>query len=107
MAFSHDGGRTFGPPGRVDDAVSAGLVGVELVDDKSAIVTWVESSPPRQSFNARRVDEHGTRGSAVAVGESSGTRYPRLARSGSEMLFAWTATEKGAPHVLTARARIR
>ena len=106
-AFSHDAGRTFGSPVRVDDAVSAGLVGVALLDDKSAIVTWVESSPPRQSFNARRVDEHGTRGSAVAVGESSGTRYPRLARSGSEMLFAWTATEKGAPHVLTARARIR
>ena len=38
---------------------------------------------------------------------TSGTRYPRLARSGSEMLFAWTATEKDAPHVLTARARIR
>jgi hypothetical protein len=107
VAFSHDAGRTFGPPVRVDDASSLGRVGVELLDDKSAIVTWVESSSQQSSFKARRVDDHGTRGAAVTVGDSSGTRYPRLARFGDEVLFAWTATEKGVPRVLTAHARIR
>jgi hypothetical protein len=113
VAFSHDAGRTFGPPVRVDDASSPGRVGVELVDDTSAIVTLVESSSPQSPqspqsmFGARRVDDHGMRGAAVAVGDSSGTRYPRLARFGDEVLFAWTATEKGVPRVLTAHARIR
>ncbi len=106
VAFSHDAGRTFGPPVRVDAASSVGRVGVELLNDKSAIVTWVESSS-QQSFSARRVDDHGTRGAAVAVGDSSGTRYPRLARFGDDVLFAWTATEKSVPRVLTAHARIR
>jgi hypothetical protein len=102
VAFSHNAGRTFGPPVRVDDSSSPGRVGVELLHDKSAIVTWVESF----TFSARRVDAGGLRGAAVAVGDSSGTRYPRVARFGDEVLFAWTATERGVPRVLTARARI-
>jgi hypothetical protein len=53
------------------------------------------------------VDGHGVRGGAVGVGDSTGTRYRRLARFGDEVLFAWTAFEKGVPHVLTAHARIR
>ncbi len=88
-------------------------MGVELLNDASAIVTWVESAPqqsqqsPQSTFSARRVDDRGKRGAAVAVGSSSGTRYPRLARFGDEVLFAWTATENGIPRVLTAHARIR
>src|ERR1700730_5131273 len=107
VAFSHDAGRTFGPPVQVDGASSLGRVGVELLNDASTIVTWVESSSERSSFTARRVDDRGRRGSAVALGEASGTRYPRLARVEDEMLFAWTATDHRGPRVLTAHARIR
>ena len=116
VAFSHDAGRTFGAPVRVDDVSSPGRVGVEVLSDTSAIVSWVETpsqqSPqapqaPQATFSARRVDDHGKRGAAVAVGDSTGTRYPRLARFGDDVLFAWTATDKGVPRVLTARARIR
>jgi hypothetical protein len=106
VAFSHDAGQTFGAPVRVDGAASLGRMGVELVNDSSAIVTWVEPSSQQSSFSARRVDERGTRGAVAAVGESRGTRYPRLARLGDELLFAWTATENGAARVLTAHARI-
>jgi hypothetical protein len=107
VAFSHDAGRTFGTPVQVDGASSLGRLGVELLNDASAIVTWVESTSERPMFTARRVDDRGRRGSAVALGEASGTRYPRLARFEDEMLFAWTATEHGVPRVLTAHARIR
>jgi hypothetical protein len=106
VAFSHDAGRTFGPPVRVDDAGSLGRVSVELLDGTSAIVTWVETSSQPSRFSARRVDDHGVRGAVVAVGDSSGTRYPRLARFGDEVLFAWTATESGVPRVVAAHARI-
>jgi len=40
------------------------------------------------------------------IAEATGTRQPRVARFGDEMLFAWTATEAGIPRVQTARARI-
>jgi len=105
VAFSHDAGGTFGAPIRVDDRGSAGRVGVELLDDASAVVTWVEAASPAM-FSARRVDGRGRRGPAVRVAEATGTRHPRVARFGDEVLFAWTATESGAPRVLTARAPI-
>jgi hypothetical protein len=106
VAFSHDAGRTFGTPVHVDEAGSLGRVGVELLNDGSAIVTWVESSSQRSSFSARRIGDGGRRGPRSAVAESSGTRHPRLVRVGDDVLFAWTATEDGVPRVLTARARI-
>jgi hypothetical protein len=106
VAFSHDAGRTFGAPVAVDDASSDGRVGVELVNDASAIVTWVESSAKPPAFAARRVGDRGARGPSVAVGASTGTRIPRVGRFDNEMLFAWTVTEGGAPHVVTARTRV-
>ena len=104
-AFSHDAGDTFGPPVRVDERGSTGRVGVELLDDSSAVVTWVESSTP-PAFTARRIDDRGRRGAAARVAEAAGTRYPRIARFGDEVLFAWTVAERGVPRVLTARTRI-
>jgi hypothetical protein len=106
LAFSRDAGRTFAAPVRVDDAGSLGRVGVELLRDGSAAVTWVESNEQRSSFMARRVDRTGRRGPAVRIGESSGTRIPRVARNGDELLFVWTETEGGAPRVRTARASV-
>jgi hypothetical protein len=106
VAFSHDAGRTFGPPAQVDGAGSLGRVGVELLNDASAIVTWVELSS-QSTFSARRVDDRGRREAALALSEASGTRIPRLARFEDEMLFAWTTAERGVPRVLTAHARIR
>ena len=40
-AFSRDAGRTFGAPVRVDYAESLGRVGIELLKDGSAAVSWV------------------------------------------------------------------
>lgn len=106
VAFSRDGGRTFAAPLRVDEASSLGRVDVELLSDGSAAATWVEFSDQKSYFMVRRLDATGRRGPAVRIGESSGTRYPRLARSGDELLFAWTDTEAGAARVRTARAVI-
>src|SRR5579864_6581276 len=44
LAFSHDAGRTFGAPVRVDDASSLGRLGVQLLDDGSAAVMWIEKT---------------------------------------------------------------
>jgi hypothetical protein len=105
VAFSHDAGRTFGSPVRADEGSSDGRVGVELLDGKSALVTWVESSA-KPAFTMRPIDDGGRRGPAKAIAEAAGTRQPRVARFGDEVLFAWTATENGVPRVLTAHARV-
>jgi hypothetical protein len=65
---------------------------VELLDDGSALVGWIEQLESGAEFRARRVWPDGRRGDALtiaslAAGRASG--YPRIARSGGRLVFAW------------------
>jgi hypothetical protein len=104
VAFSQDGGRSFGTPIRLDDAASAGRVQVVLLEDRSSVVTWIESGGEAQSFMARRVAPDGRRGPALTIAEIGRQQYPRLVRHGRELLFAWIKSADGTTHLQTARA---
>jgi hypothetical protein len=110
VAFSDDAGRTFGKPVRVDDEISLGRVDVELLPDGSAVASWIEYSADAKStsFRIRRIERSGkvsppTTVTSIGSGRTSG--YPRMARVGGELLFAWTDTA-AAPRVTTAHARL-
>jgi hypothetical protein len=106
LAFSHDGGRTFGAPVRADDVESLGRVVVALKKDGSAIVGWVESAGQTPQFSIRHVEVNGTRSPAVVVANQSGTRYPRMALARDEVVLAWTESEQESSRVKTARAAV-
>jgi hypothetical protein len=61
VAFSHDTGRTFGPPIRLDDAGAQGRVDVELAADGSAVASWIEFADQPSQFRVRRVEPSGKR----------------------------------------------
>jgi hypothetical protein len=111
VAFSADRGRTFGQAIRVDDVASLGHVGVVLLDDGSAIVTWIEFGDDGARLRARRVGASGSKSAAQQLAGGNG-RYvsgiPRVARAGSTLVFAWTESrgeEPGAAQqVVTATA---
>jgi hypothetical protein len=108
LAFSSNAGETFGRPVRIDDVGAAGRVDVELLPDGSAAITWIEFANQRSTFRIRRAEPNGSRSaslavSAIASGPSSG--YPRLARRGNELIFAWTDAGD-TPQVRTAVARL-
>ncbi|HLG58272.1 MAG TPA: sialidase family protein [Vicinamibacterales bacterium] len=109
-AFSPDAGRTWGAPIRLDDQSSLGHVDIELLDDGSAVATWVEFADGRSQFKTRRVESSGTRSGATNIAPGPGriSGYPRVARSGDELIFAWTegAEEEGAQKVRGAIARV-
>jgi hypothetical protein len=113
-AFSNDSGRTWGTPIRLDDGRSVGHVDIELLDDGSAVTTWVEFADQRNRFRMRRVEASGARSGAIDLaggGEGRVSGYPRMARSGDELLFAWTEStgaedEEGAQQVKGAVARL-
>jgi hypothetical protein len=71
-------------------------------------VTWIEFAEQRSEFRIRRAERAGARSASLAVsaigaGRSSG--YPRMARRGNELVFAWVdAGEK--PRVRTAVAQL-
>ena len=107
-AFSRDAGRTFGSPIRLDDGGSLGRVDVELLDDGSAAASWIEFADQRAQFRIRRIDPAGGRGAFTTVSGLEGTRasgYPRLARYGDELVFAWTESRDGELRVQTAVSR--
>jgi hypothetical protein len=107
VAFSHDGGRTFGTATRVEDAGTLGRMQVALAPDGAAIVGWVEFANEKSTFKIRRIDARGTRGPGVAVAAMSGTRLPRLAMARSEITLAWTESLKDSSQVKTARIALK
>ena len=110
VAFSDDAGASFGAPVRVDGGLPAGRVDVALLDDGSALVTWIERiGGDTAAVRARRVTRDGRAGSATTIATSSAARasgFPRMVISGPDVIFAWT--EPGKPsHVRVARAALR
>lgn len=108
VAFSRDGGSTFGPPVRVDDGETLGRVDVELLPDGSAVVLWIESVGGRTDLRARRVFSDGRRGPASIVspiGADRSSGVPRVVRHGNELVFAWRASTPS-PHIAVAVASL-
>jgi hypothetical protein len=103
VAFSHDGGRTFGKAVKVEDQGTLGRMQVALAADGAAVVGWVEFANEKSTFKVRRIGADGTRGGSVAVADISGTRFPRLGVAKKEAVVAWTESEKDSSRVRTAR----
>ena len=107
VAFSEDAGKTWGKPIRLDDEASLGRVDIEMLDDGSAIASWVEFANGRSQFKVRRIAPSGQRSEAAAVpGSGRVSGYPRMARSGNELVLAWTEGEAG-QQVKAAVANVR
>jgi hypothetical protein len=97
-AFSSDGGRSWGAPIRLDDGRSLGHVEVEMLDDGSAVASWVEFAGQRAHFRMRHLDANGGKSAPVEIAGSGAGRvsgYPRMARQGSQLLLAWTESMGG------------
>ena len=96
VAFSRDGGHTFGAPVRVDAGHPAGRVDLALLDDDSAIVTWVEATSPEAHIVARHVSDGGPLNPPQTLGSgtsASSIGFPRIARSKDNVLAAWNGDD--------------
>lgn len=108
LAFSNDGGRSFEAPVTLagGDAV-AGYVDTLMIDGETALTVWMEENGERLDIMARETGVSGASTEAVTVASTTGGRtgFPRMARSGNEILLAWN--EKGdSPGIRLARARM-
>ena len=89
VIFSDDGGATFNKPIRIDEGKTIGRVDVVMLNDKSAIVSWLEGS----TIKAVKVYTDGTKDASVMIASSSESRssgFPQMTISGNKLIFAWT-----------------
>lgn len=109
LAFSEDAGATFGAPIRVDGGNPAGRVDVTMIEDGSALVTWIErTGGDTAAVRSRRVHRDGKPGAATTIASSSAARasgFPQMAVTGSDVFFAWTVPGPTSA-VRVARARL-
>ena len=93
VAFSSDGGRSFGAP--IDLPVGDPLGRVDLVqlDDGAALVSWMDAIGKEAEVRVARVTPAGEVGEMVIVARTSAARasgFPRMVHSGRRVIVAWT-----------------
>ena len=93
VAFSHDAGRTFGNPIRIDEGAATGHVDAELLADGSAAVSFTELVNKQSQVRLRRVDATGSLSPALTIGATMAMQYPRLALGRDELLVTWIRSE--------------
>lgn len=89
LIFSDNGGTNFNKPIRIDEGKPIGRVDVVLLDEKSAIVSWMEGA----DIKAVKVNKDGTKENSIMIASSSDKRssgFPQMTRSGKKLFFAWT-----------------
>jgi hypothetical protein len=104
IAFSQDAGAKFSQPIQVDDGETVGRVDTLLLQDGSALICWLAGTADGGAIKVRRVRQDGTVGPSAVLARTDISRssgFPRMARLGDQVHFAWT--EFGKPsHVRTA-----
>jgi hypothetical protein len=109
VAFSDDAGATFGGPVQVDDGDVMGRVDVLLLPEGSALVCWMSGKAEGGAIKTRHVSYDGTLGPVAVVSRTDVSRssgFPRMARLGEDIYFAWTEFAKPA-RVRMAMAKLR
>ena len=96
VAFSTDAAASFGSPVRLDGGRPLGRADVILLDDGSALVTWLEEEGEgtAASIMSRRVTPEGVMGEPLRLAGTESARasgFPRIARLGEgNLVLAWT-----------------
>ena len=89
VIFSADGGASFGNPAREDEGQGIGRVDVIILDDKTAMISWMEGS----AIKAAKVYTNGKKEPSITIASTSESRssgFPQMTKSGNTVFFAWT-----------------
>ena len=93
IAFSEDAGASFNKPIQVDEGENVGRVDTLLLPDGSALVCWLSGNVQGGEIKVRRVQADGKLGPPSVIAKTDISRssgFPRMARLGGEVHFAWT-----------------
>jgi hypothetical protein len=106
LAWSTDGGRTFGVPIEVASGQVVGRVDIVLLEDGRAVVSWLADDKEGAVIRAQPFNAAGPAAPALDIAQSNVARssgFPQMVRTHDGLLFAWTTTGT-MPAVVAARA---
>lgn len=110
VAFTEDGGRQFTEPTVVAEGETSGRVDAVLMEDGSAVVSWLGQDQGEAVIQGRQVHADGTMGPPVTLASVPSTSrdvgMPRMTRSGDHLYVAWVGTEEGGDSSRVQLARI-
>lgn len=98
LAFSADGGATFGAPISLEldePSESFGRVDLTFSEEGDALAVWLVGSGTKGRLMLQRVTSAGQRSEALVVTELDAGRisgFPQIERIGAQVLVVWTAT---------------
>jgi hypothetical protein len=93
LVFSNDGGASFSEPVQVNKEKAIGRVDIEMIDESTAWVSWMEGS----QIKAARVNRKGKIEKSIDIATTSESRpsgFPQMTRSGNRLIFAWTDAQE-------------
>jgi hypothetical protein len=110
MAWSSDDGTSFGTATDVDLERPVGRVDIELLDERTAVVSWLRTGADNEAeISLRLVTASGTVGPVISVARTGASRssgFPQMLREGEDLVLAWTDTSGERSRVVTARVPV-
>lgn len=96
LAFSEDGGASFGDPIMVSQGNTIGRVGTAMLNDGTALVSWMESQGDTAQIMLARYDKSGALLDKKMIAQNSAARasgFPVLTSNGEDVYMAWTEAQ--------------
>ena len=93
VAFSTNDGKTFEDAIIISDSNPSGRVDLIVLEDGSALISWLETALGQASIKACRVKLDGTLETPFIVSQSSESRssgFPKMTMKNDTVYFAWT-----------------
>lgn len=110
VAFSGDGGKTFGMPVQVNKNETLGRVDVVMTSENTAIVSWMENIGNETVIQAMQISPNGTKGFPITISKTTFERaggFPQLEIAADTLYAAWTNVEGKQSSIKTASIAIK
>jgi hypothetical protein len=102
VAFSEDGGISFGMATRIDHGNAIGRVDVVMIDESNALIIWLEPNGDDVLIQLMEVSSDGVMGEAITISKTSAERasgFPQLEVLNGKAYIAWTSIEDEEPQI--------
>jgi len=92
IAFSFDGGQTFGAPIRIDDQKAIGRTDLLWLNERTVLVSWLEEGDNFGKLVLKKIDIVGNIElfAEIDINSGRGSGYPKLALVDGHAFVAWT-----------------